>query len=214
MEPDLVQSEIISPNPEINYTPDPLRAIFFANDKYLKIDEDLQTIINRVDLVVSLGGIDLEILAPAIPQGKPALAVLGPTDELAPAPFHTLDGNGFSLKRDWRIAGISGAPKLASGVQGLYRSEEELQNHLQDLPAADIFLSHAPATGLEFSNTNPYRSFEILEKYLDARPPIYHFYAHPSESTAEEKEKYISIGVCGKLICDGKTDERPMLEFV
>ena len=138
---------------------------------------------------------------------------MGPGDKPAPPPFKALHGTGVLFRSHWRIAGLSGAPKLGPGAEGLYLTESDSEAILMPLPAADIFLSYSPSSDLEFSNINTHQGFDTLGKYLSARPPIYHFYAHPNESIAEDRGEYLAIGVCGKLICDGQNDERPSLPY-
>lgn len=211
---------VVAPIPD----PDPLKVFFIANDPYLTESEELLKVISGVDMVISLGGVNLEILAKCVPVGKPAFCVRGPRDNTrVPPPFIDLNGNGYTVREHWHIAGLAGSPKMPNSAEGLYVSEEEAQSLLKPLPAADIFLSHAPSAGLKQSNINPYQSFEILDKYFEARLPIYHFYAHPTETTAEEvriaqpsvqgRDEYLAIGVCGQLICDGKSEDRPALIF-
>lgn len=195
--------------------PDPLRIFFIANDKYLVLGDDLYQDLLRVDLVVSLGGVNLEALSESMAPGKPGLAVLGPGDyQSVPSNFAALHGTGFLFRDEWRIGGLSGAPKTGMGANGLYLDESESEALLKPLAATDIFLSHSPPATLEKSNINPQQGFESLGKYLNARPPIYHFYAHPFETTLEDRGNYVSIGVCGKFICDGQSQERPLLEYV
>lgn len=198
----------------VNLEADPLRVFFIANDKYLIADDQLRDDLFGVDLVVSLGGVDLETLSGAMPPGKPGLALFGPTDsQVLPANFAALHGTGFVFRNDWRIAGLSGAPKVGPGADGLYLSESESEALLRPLAATDIFLSYAPPSNLEESNINSYQSFDSLANYLDARPPIYHFYAHPFETTVEDRGQYLSIGVSGRFICDGKNNDRPLLYY-
>jgi len=186
----------------------PLRLFLVANDPYIGSDDPvLIDGCSRADLVVCLGGVDLRTVAAAVPERKPVLCVYGPKDQrtLPSKTFKVLHGSGFSFK-DWKIAGLSGGLRIAPGA-GFYLSEEEAGTLLGNLPAADLFFSHAYPKGLQASNVMDVYGMDALNRYLDQRPPIYHFYAHPEETVLEERQGYLSIGVNGTFLT-------PPLEFV
>lgn len=178
--------------------PAPLRISFFAYYNPPIIPEEVVEDCRRSDLVVSLGGSDLEALAAALSPETPALAVLGPKDQReVPAPFRPLHANGFTF-RDWRIAGFSTAPQLRRATPGNYTSEGEADALLGGLAPCDILLTHAPpATRLKESKVRPELGFRALDIYLQEKIPIYHFYAHPEETVAEDIGETLVVGVCG-----------------
>jgi hypothetical protein len=190
-------------------TPNPIRLLLVANLPYLQADDqNLITGCQGSDLVVSLGGVDLEILSQALPPGKPALAVIGPKDPLIPDSIQNIKGlhaSGFNF-RNWLIAGISGGPRLSS-AKGFYLPENEAESLLKNLPACNIFFSHAFPQGLRESQTVPEHSMEALDRYLIEKPPIYYFYANPKQTVVEEYGDVLAIGVNGIF-------ETPALEFV
>lgn len=179
-------------------TPQPIRLLLLANYPYLRADDpELQASCSRADVVVSLGGVDLHELAKALPPKKPALCVFGPKDDYInrPPEFHVLHRNGFNF-RGWDLAGLSGAPRFAPGP-GFYLTDDESRALLQDFPQANIFFSHAFPQHLTQSETNPQFGMAALDEYLQAKPPIYHFYAHPELTAMEEYGPTLSVGVHG-----------------
>jgi Icc-related predicted phosphoesterase len=178
--------------------PGPLHISFFAYYNPPIIPDEVIEDCRRNDLVVALGGCDLDLLAESLPKETPALAVLGPKDKReVPAPFKPLHANGFTF-RDWRIAGFSTAPQLRKATPGNYTSEEEADQLLASLAPCDILLTHAPpATRLKESNVRTELGFRALDIYLQEKVPIYHFYAHPEETIAEDIGDTLVVGVCG-----------------
>jgi len=189
-------------------TPAPLSLFLVANTSFLSADDPvLLDGCSRADLVVSLGGVDLTVVAQALPPRKPALCVLSPEDsQQMPRPFRVLHGSGFSF-RDWQLAGLSGAAKLGPAGGGLYLADDEAEALLFSLPAADIFFSHAYPTDLAQSGINSIYGMKPLDSYLRQNPPIYHFYAHPTDNTLEEGENHLSVGVNGTYLT-------PPLEYI
>lgn len=177
--------------------PKPIHLLVVANDPNLHGDVDeLRGAATVVDLVVSLGGVDLFQVAQALPAGKPALCVLGPDDERqVPPQFRLLHRSGFSF-RGWDLAGLSGAHRLGKGP-GLYLTDDDSQALLGNFTQCSIFFTHAHPRGLSSSGTDPRFGMPALDTYLQTRPPIYHFYAHPRETTVEEYGGCLSIGVNG-----------------
>jgi Icc-related predicted phosphoesterase len=167
--------------------PPDLQLALFSFFNPLSLQDEIIEICDSADIVVSLGGVNLDVLAEAIPDKKPAIAIIGPRDERhVPQPFRPLHASGFSF-RGWRIAGFSGAPAGPRNVPGNYVSEAEAEKLLSSLPPCDILLSHAPpATILQESETRPEQGFTALDEYLVAKQPRYHFYAHPQETVLEE----------------------------
>lgn len=179
--------------------PNPLNLAVFSFFDVAQIQPEMADRCAAADLVVALGGVDLHGLARSIPPGKPALAVLGPKDPReVPLPFRPLHGNGFAF-RGWKIAGFSGAPRGPRLQPGNFLSEEEAEAVLGNLPACDIFLSHAPPTMLRESGTRPEQGFLAIDNYLRQKPPIYHLYANPSREDGEEVGESFCIGACGPL---------------
>lgn len=180
--------------------PDPIRLLVVANDPTLRGDDDeLRGAASVVDLVVSLGGVDLFQVAQALPHGKPALCVLGPEDERqVPPQFRLLHRSGFNF-RGWDLAGLSGGQRIARGP-GLYLSDDDSEALLGNFPQCSIFFTHAYPQGLVDSGTEPRFGMQALDDYLRSRPPIYHFYAHPHATTVEaygHDGQTLSIGVNG-----------------
>lgn len=180
--------------------PNPLNLALFSFYDVPVLQPDIADRCAAADLVVALGGVNLESLAQAIPPEKPALAVLGPRDPReVPRPFRPLHANGFSF-RGWKIAGFSGAPRGPRVVPGNFITEEEAEALLGSLPACDIFLSHAPpSTLLRESGIRPEQGFIAIDNYLRQKPPIYHFYAHPESEQGEDLGPSFSVGVCGSM---------------
>lgn len=167
--------------------PPDLQLALFSFFNPLTLPDEIIDICDAADIVVSLGGVNLDVLAEAIPENKPAIAIIGPRDERhVPQPFRPLHASGFSF-RGWRIAGFSGAPAGPRNVPGNYVSEAEAERLLSSLPPCDILLSHAPpATLLQNSETRPEQGFAAIDEYLVSKQPRYHFYAHPQETVLEE----------------------------
>jgi hypothetical protein len=177
----------------------PLNLVVFSNNDLAFVDPEIQAACLGADMVVSLGGVNLHALAEILPQGKPALAVLGPRDSReVPLPFQALHASGFTF-RGWRIAGFSGSPRWRRESQGIYISEPEAEALLGQLPPCDLLLTHAPPTQLTEAGLRPELGFPALDRYLLEKPPIYHFYAHPTDEAAEEFGQSLSVGVCGYL---------------
>jgi hypothetical protein len=160
-------------------------------------------------LVISLGAVNLGQLSQLMLPQTPGLALLGPDDPVqVPDQFRTLHGSGVSFQ-DWKIAGLSGAPKLgpAPGA-GLVLGQEESLELLDQLGPCDIFLTHSYPQDLEDSGVNPAASMVAIDEYLRAKTPFWHFYANPTENVVEEygDGETLSIGVHGLL-------EPPLLEY-
>jgi hypothetical protein len=183
------------------HEPNPLNAVFFSYYDLTTIQPEIIDRCSAADIIIALGGVNLDLLAASIPPGKPALAVLGPKDSReVPQPFRPLHANGFSF-RGWKIAGFSGAPRGNRVVPGNYIGDDEAEVLLSGLPACDILLTHAPpATSLRESEIRPDQGFTALDVYLRDKPPIYHFYAHPEGEQYEDLGTTMSIGVSGSLV--------------
>lgn len=187
----------------------PINVSFMANLPYLKVDEpELQGAFEHADVIISLGGVDLGVLSQALPEGKPALAVIGPKDYFNANEFPNIKGlhaTGVSFRK-WLIAGLSGAPQL-SAAKGFYLPEDEADSLLHSLPQANIFLSYAFPEGLRQSQTNPEHAMVAIDKYLYSKPPIYFFYAHPEVTIVEEFGDVLATGINGFF-------HAPPLEFI
>lgn len=184
--------------------PRPLVMALFSHLDPLPDRDEYTQACAQADLVVSLGGVDLAQLAQLLPQGKPALCVLGPRDPRdVPAPFRVLHGNGFSF-RGWRIAGLSGALLPSQGAQGNYVSELDASTLLEALPPCDILLTHAPPSGIDaFERSGIHHSMGLVSivEYLEIKRPLYHFFAHPYIEDAEEySDDTLSVGVYEHLL--------------
>lgn len=183
--------------------PPPLTLALFAFVPSFSGRDDYAQACARADLVVSLGGCDLEELAAILPPGKPALCVLGPRDPReAPPPFRVLHGNGFNF-RGWRVAGLSGAPLVGRQATGNFISELDAAALLEPLPACDIFLTHAAPGGIdELAPAGGYARHGLVSifEYVRNKAPIYHFWASPESEAAHEFDETITIGVCGELL--------------
>lgn len=176
-------------------TPAPLNIVCFAHNNLQTISQQTQAECLSADLIIALGDVNLDALAEILPDNKPALAVLGPNDPReVPLPFRALHASGFAF-RGWRIAGFSGAPKVRQETPGIYVSEAEAQTLFASLPPCDLLVTHAPPAGLYESGLGPDQGFEALRRYMEEKPPIYHFYAHPQGEAAEEVGESLSVGV-------------------
>lgn len=169
--------------------PDPpdINIVLFSYYNPVQLPEEIADICDAADLVVSLGGVNLDLLAEQLPSNKPAVAVIGPRDERnVPQPFRPLHATGFSF-RGWRIAGFSGAPAGPRAVPGNYVPEAEAERLLSSLPPCDILFSHAPpATILRNSDIRSEQGFSALDEYVLSKRPRFHFYAHPQDTVLEE----------------------------
>lgn len=190
--------------PVIEEAPDefgapPLNVVFFAYKDMSELTLEEIDICQNADLIVSLGGHDLELLAKELPDNKPAVAILGPEDnDDVPQIFRMLHAEGIKLS-DWRVAGFSGAVRMSSGKDGFYVSDKEAKTLLDSFPACDLLLSHHPPFGLESSRDAPHLSFKALTKYIQEKPPIYAFYAHPTKNVTEIVGDVLVVGVHGML---------------
>lgn len=191
--------------------PSPLRVAVFSYWDAPSVSTEIAEACSRADLVITLGGVNLDVLSGALDPRQPALAVLGPKDEpQVPRPFRPLHANGFVF-RGWRVAGLSGAPRLRSAVPGNYMTEQEAEKLLGGLAPCDLLVTHAPpANYLQQSAVSVEMGFDALATYLREKPPIYHFYAHTAETVVEAFEYTAEIGVCGFF----GPPEMPDLEFV
>lgn len=191
--------------------PAPLRITAFSYWDAPSVSSEIAETCSRSDLVVALGGVNLDVLAGILDPRQPALAVLGPKDEpQVPRPFRPLHATGFVF-RGWRIAGLSGAPKLRAGVPGNYLTEDEAERLLSGLAPCDLLITHSPPGNyLQQSGIAPEVGFDALSSYLREKPPIYHFYAHTDQNVVETFEYTAEIGICGYL---GPPDI-PDLEFI
>jgi len=197
--------------------PPPLKLLLVAN--YPDLDpsnHQLHQAMRRCSLVVSLGGVNLNLLSEAIVAAGinrqvGGIVVLGPGDgEDIPGNLIRLHGQGRNIG-DWRIAGLSGAklPARQQRQRGFYVPEGEARNHLEALGESDIFLSHAHPVGLRASGLASQLGLEPLDEYLIRRRPIYYFYAHPEQTVAESfnQENTLAIGV-------NRYYETPLLEYL
>lgn len=197
----------------------PLRIATFSYWDQPSVSSEIAEACARSDLVIALGGVNLDTLASVLDPRQAALCVLGPKDEQqVPMPFRPLHANGFQF-RGWSIAGLSGAPRIRAGIPGNYITEGEAEYLLSGLLERniDIFLSHSPpANYLQASNLAPEVGFDALSSFLREKKILYHFYAHPSETVVETPEvspvlQYTAeIGVCGYF----GPPEMPELEFI
>lgn len=193
--------------PQQTFVPAQPRPLTLALFSYLEELTDTERVAQdcaRADLVVSLGAVNLEQLVRAMPQGKPALCVLGPRDRPeVPPPFRVLHGNGFTF-RGWRIAGLSGALLRGRGAAGNYVSELDASTLLEALPPCDILLTHAPPSGIDaFERSGIHHTLGLVSivEYLEIKRPLYHFFAHPyAEDVEEYSDDTLSVGVHGQLL--------------
>jgi hypothetical protein len=178
----------------------PLKLVLFG-DHDVELEEDLIEAVNRADLVIALGDIDITRLAQMIGPQKPALCVLGDRDQRKPppAPFQPLHGNGVVF-RGWRIVGLCGGVSGRSQGNGFTLTEEQAEAALLTAPPADILLSHAPPSGLaQEIGADP--GLGPLADYDLAYRPLYHFHANSlGESSAVLEEETLVVGVHGALV--------------
>ena len=151
---------------------------------------------NVVDLVVSLGGVDLFQVAQALPHGKPALCVLGPDDNRQvrrSSGCSTAAGSlpGMGPGRISQAASDSAKARASTSPTTTAARCSEICR------SASIFFTHAYPQELRESGTDPRFGMPALDTYLQAKPPIYHFYAHPQFTMIEEYGQCLSIGVNG-----------------
>lgn len=168
-------------------SPPDINIALFSFYNPVQVPEEIAEICDTADIVISLGGVNLDLLAEELAPNKPAVAVIGPRDERhVPQPFRPLHATGFSF-RGWRIAGFSGAPTGPRAVPGNYVPEAEAERLLSGLPPCDILLSHAPpATILQQSEIRAEQGFAALDEYVLEKKPRFHFYAHPQDTVLEE----------------------------
>lgn len=172
-----------SPYPQDNRqgTPDPVSFCFLANIPDLRpVAGQISAAVADCDLLVSLGGLDLNQLAALIPEGQPAVAVLGSDDpDVVPEQFTVLHGSGVSFQ-DWKLAGISGGP--GNGSSGLYLDPDSSLAMLQALAPCDFFFSHSPPAALEEPLVGP---LPAIDEYIASKYPWAVFYAHPHRTVVE-----------------------------
>lgn len=181
------------------YAPPNLRVAFFAEHIIVGSEEDVRESVRDVDLVVSLGGVDLERLSQLLPPNQAALCVLGRDDAEVqpPRPFKALHGGGVTF-RDWRIAGLSGALRSTPGP-GFYIDEREAEGLLEAMPSCDLLISYLPS-----SLTDSRHGLEALSAYIVNKEPIYCFHAHQGRETEDRiiGEGTWDVGVSGMLVMD------------
>jgi len=181
--------------PVANNTPKPIRLLLVANDLTLSpADPELQQAAARADLVISLGGVNLDALKQVMMPQTQGIALLGPRDPVqVPEPFKVVHGSGFTF-RQWKIAGISGGQR-AGEQSGMYLSDSESISILDALDPCDIFLSHSYPAALD--GVNKSLAMPSLDEYIRSKVPSIHFYAHPSEIVVGGDDDTLSVGVCG-----------------
>lgn len=200
------------PQDLVDEKPPPIRILLISNTPRLDpADRNLQIELSRVDLVVSLGNVDLVTLDRLMLPSTQGVCVFAPTDPLqAPSRFTRLHGNGITF-RNWKIAGLSGSLINGPATGGLYMSEEESYNMLRKLPPCDIFITRSPPRNLQESPVPPGLAMPAIDEYLSTRYPIYHFYAHPAINEAVESYggefETITVGISGHEVT-------PLIEYV
>lgn len=157
---------------------DPLRVIAFGPGGLNPNDEQMLIALSQADLVVALGGVNLQLLASFLPPGKPALCVLSGADlpGQPPEPFRGLHGRGVAL-HGWRISGVSGSP--LSAVKGGYVVEESaMERALEAMPGCEVLLSATPPSGYE-EEIGDLPSYQSLRDWIDDYLPYYVLFGHP-----------------------------------
>lgn len=190
-------AEPFYPQSQRTVIPETINLLFVANIPDLRPwQQQIADQARRCDLLVSLGGVDLQQLAPLIPADKPSIAVLAPDDpSTVPEPFNAIHGSGFSV-RGWKLAGISGGWGEES-AQGLYLDDQISRTMLQGLAPCDLFLSYAPPVLI---NDPLPGALPAIDEYLASKYPLAAFYAHPQKTIVEPYRQQwdtLLIGVKG-----------------
>lgn len=178
----------------------PLQIVCFGARDVQFVDE-LMLAIRAADLVIALGDVDLDRIAEALPEGTPALCVLGDRDPRRPPPlpFNPLHGSGVSF-RGWRIVGLSGGVTGRADGDGFTLAEDEALSALQMSPPSDILLTHAAPAGFE-AEIGVEPGLRAITAYIEEYQPLYHLHANGlGESSTLIGGHTLSIGVDGALI--------------
>lgn len=187
---------------DIGSYPPNLSVIFIAGNH--PIPPEFEGWLAGSDLVITLGGVDLNGVASRLPEGFPALCLAGPDEELsgAPSPFVYLHGSGvhFPAEHGWDIVGISGRASGQPGM-GVEVSEEEAEQMFARCPTADLLVTAMPPAGINEDGSLD-TGLQAITNELSKRPPFYHFYAAPpgqSETSSLDATETFFCGVVGAV---------------
>lgn len=136
------------------------------------------------DIVCFLGDHDIRDLARILPmlEGKRCLGVPGnhdASDIYDALPIENIHGRVIEVA-GIRIAGFGGCPRYKNDMRYALYAEDEASACLEQLPAADIFLSHANPFDKEAAACGDvaHAGFLAIDHYIARTRPACHLYGH------------------------------------
>jgi uncharacterized protein len=135
---------------------------------------------NRPDLVVTLGDLEPQWLAPVVSAGVPVVGVHG---------NHDADGQLEALGiRDLHLARAAFGGVTFTGFEGCVRygpggphqfTQDEAARMLRVLPAADVLLAHAPPAGVnDEPDDRAHTGFDALRAWVERHRPRLLLHGH------------------------------------
>jgi Icc-related predicted phosphoesterase len=135
---------------------------------------------NRPDLVVTLGDLEPQWLAPVTAAGVPVLGVHGNHD--AGGQLEALGIRDLHLGREeiggLTFTGFEGCVRYGRGGPHQY-TQDEAARLLRHLPGADVLLAHAPPTGVnDEPGDRAHIGFDALREWVERHAPRYLLHGH------------------------------------
>jgi hypothetical protein len=138
--------------------------------------------------VVSLGDLHSSEVAQLIPAGRPLLGVYG--NHCVPGYLEKLggtdlSGGGIAAVTDTvlgRVLGVSGCVRYKAGSSDPLWTQEQYRRALQDLPRADVVITHCPPAGCNDDPGDPaHMGIGALADYVREHRPslLVHGHTYP-----------------------------------
>lgn len=149
---------------------------------------------DMVDIVFTLGDIDEGTLDYIIHMsaGIPVYGVPGNHDNHQMRGVTNIDGKVIDHK-GIRIAGMGGARKYKNHPH--HYTESAMNRRMFMMPAADIFISHAPPWGTSQKEDPIHQGFKSFDRYIERHEPQYWLHGHLSKNLRNDMGSTKVIGV-------------------
>lgn len=176
-----------------------------------------------IDLIISCGDLPPQYLSfLATFFTGPVLYVYGNHDDCyldtPPDGCTCIDGQVFEFQ-GIRIAGLGGCMRYRHGKfqyteRQMFLRTLKLQSQIRRHRGMDIFVAHAPASGINDGTDLPHRGFQCFHRLLERYHPRYfahghmHFSYNASQKRVTEYQDIIVINACERYVAEYPPEQR------